>query len=147
MNTVDSLNKFGKAICGDAYESVPGLTDAEAISKVADSIAESGGISGNAARHIAVTVTTRLSIGLVREYSGMTAPNLTARDLANAWFDLNYGPTGVGEPDLITCVPILLVVSYQDSETFELYSPLNTSEILSLMYNSITGEIFSEKAE
>lgn len=146
MNTVDSLNKLGKALCGDAYVYVPGLTDAEAISKVADSIAESGGISGNAARHIAVTVTTLLFPFFVREYSGKTSPNLTARDLANAWFDLNYGPTGAGY-DQIVCVPILLVVSYQDDKSFDLYSPLTTSEILDLRYNSITGEIFSGRAE
>ena len=45
MNTVDALNKLGKALCGDSFEVKPGLTDAETIMEIAKNY-EGGGSGG-----------------------------------------------------------------------------------------------------
>lgn len=48
MNTVDALNVLGKALCGDSFETKPGLTDAETILEIANQYeAPQGGGSGS----------------------------------------------------------------------------------------------------
>lgn len=79
MNTVDSLNKFGTAICGESFVSTPGKTDAEIIEHIAKCIKEFGSISGDR-RVIMITASEPGSI------VGKTLPGLTPKALCEVCF-------------------------------------------------------------
>ena len=75
MNTVDALNVLGKALCGDSFETKPGLTDAETILEIAKNY--SGGSGGG---H---EIIMHISVGEPITFDPLE-PGLTVKDLINA---------------------------------------------------------------
>lgn len=136
MNTVDSLNKFGKALCGDAYVPSIGRTDAETIDDIATQLAKDGPPSSS--RRI-------FDISEIDSspYEVTIEAGLSLSDLGTCIFCFRK-PGKVVDMEEMFETPVLVVPDESASRVFVFFAQaLRTPIITGLFYYPATGRITS----
>ena len=144
MNTVDALNEFGMALCGDGFVPQPDRTDAETINDIAEWLKNNGGI-GSAPRIIEISNLGDIDDWLIM--NAETEPGLSKTDICNSMLHIRPRDTSIGITEQFG---VVIGSAYSDVSTnpdgvnfvgASVDLSTNAFRVIRLNYNPVTGFI------